>query len=109
VIRIWARPATLAAEIGLLPEKLESYKLLRYLALALKDRPKSISDHLRAEIDSVYKGENILERRMFGRLDYEEIETWTRVSLNDYEKNILEMINLARGRGASVILLFNEL
>jgi hypothetical protein len=41
--------------------------------------------------------------------NYEELELYTRVSPGDYEENIVEMIELARGRGAGSILLYNEL
>jgi hypothetical protein len=44
-----------------------------------------------------------------GHVDYDSIEPWTRVSPQDYERNIREMIRLARERGAGVILLDNEL
>jgi len=104
-----ARPVALAARISHFPEKFESYKLLRYVALALKDKPGSIGARLKAEADSAQKGEDILERRRFERRDYEKLEPWTRVSLNDYEKNILQMINLARSRAAGVILLYSAL
>jgi hypothetical protein len=42
-------------------------------------------------------------------VNYDEIEPWTRVSPHDYEQNIREMVALARGRGARVVLLDNEL
>jgi len=99
----------LAQKVATLSEISESYKLLRYLALLSRYKPMSVGEQIKAEVDSAQKGWDISERRMFGRRDYEKGEPWTRVSLNDYEKNILEMINLARGRGAGVILLFNEL
>src|SRR5581483_5578352 len=42
-------------------------------------------------------------------VNYDELEEWTRVSPRDYEANLREIIRLARSRGASVILLDNEL
>ena len=99
----------LAKMVATLSEISESHKLLRYLALLSRYKPKSVGEQIKTEVDSAQKGWDISERRMFGRRDYEKGEPWTRVSLNDYEKNILEMSNLASGRGAGVILLFNEL
>jgi lysophospholipase L1-like esterase len=90
-------------------EKIETYKLLRYLALVLKYKPKLIAEQLKADADSAQKGEDIFEKKRFVPQDYEKVESWTRVSLNDYQKNILEMINLAKGRRAGVVLLYNGL
>lgn len=91
-------------------EKIESYKLLRYLALVLKKKPRSIGDRLKAEAESARNGDDVLaRRRRFGKSSYDEVESWTRVSLGDYETNLLDMINLARQQGAGVILLYNEL
>jgi hypothetical protein len=42
-------------------------------------------------------------------VNYADIEPWTRVSPPDYERNIREMVTLARGQGARVMLLDNEL
>ncbi len=42
-------------------------------------------------------------------VDYEKLETWTRVSPGDYEKNIAAVIDLARDHQAGAILLYNEL
>ncbi len=78
---------------------LEFYKLLKYVSLTLKFHPKPVSDYLKEEVAT--KGS--------GRVDYEAIEPWTRVSPSDFERNIREMIRLARDRGAAVILLDNEL
>jgi hypothetical protein len=78
---------------------LEFYKLLTYVALTLKFHPKPIGDYLKEE--AATKGS--------GPVDYEAIEPWTRVSPRDFERNIREMIRLARDRSAAVILLDNEL
>jgi lysophospholipase L1-like esterase len=84
---------------GNLAQRVEGYKFLKYEALAVRFRPKPISDYLKAEADT--KGS--------GAVDYDSIEPWTRVSPHDYELNIREMIRLARDRGASVVLVDNEL
>lgn len=78
---------------------MEGYKFLKYEALALRFRPKPISDHLKAEVNN--KGA--------GTVDYDSIEPWTRVSPHDYDLNVREMIGLAREHGASVVLVDNEL
>ena len=90
-------------------EKIEFYKLLRYLVLVLTNKPTSIGDGLKAEAESARTGDDVLARRRFGKSGYEDVESWTRVSLGDYENDLLEMINLARNQGAGVILLYNEL
>ena len=78
---------------------LEFYKLLKYFALTLRFHPKSMGDFLREQAHD----------RGSGRVDYSTIEPWTRVSPPDYESNIREMIRRSRERGASVVLLDNEL
>src|SRR5262245_6213238 len=78
---------------------LESYKLLDYAALALKFRPKPMGDFLKEEADD----------RGSGGVDYSTIEPWTRVSPEDFELNIREMARLSRARGATVVLVDNEL
>ena len=78
---------------------LEFYNLLNYVALTLKFRPKSIGDFMREHAND----------RGSGKVDYEAIEPWTRVSPHDYEANIREMIRLSRDHGADVVLLDNEL
>src|SRR5262249_32165851 len=80
-------------------EELEFYKLLKYLALALRFHPKSMDAYLRAQSKD----------RGSGSVDYGAIEPWTRVSPHDYESNLREMISLSRSHGIAVILLDNEL
>ena len=80
-------------------QHIEGYKFLQYEALALRFRPKPMSDYLKAEAGP--KGS--------GAVDYDSIEPWTRVSPHDYELNVREMIRLAREHGASVVLVDNEL
>src|SRR5262249_33277609 len=85
-------------------EKSETYKLLKYLALLSKYKHRSIGDYIKARADSVGEAE--------GEKDSEQQSSWTRwarVPPRDYEKNILEMIQLARSRKTSVVLLYNEL
>jgi lysophospholipase L1-like esterase len=79
---------------------LETYKLLKYSALALKFRPKSIGEYLKADAEA---------GRGSGVVDYDAIEPWTRVSPQDYERNLREMIGLATAAGARVVLVDNEL
>jgi len=78
---------------------LESYQLLHYFAQTLKFHPKSIGDFMREHATD----------RGSGKVDYESMEPWTRVSPHDYDANIREMIRLARDHGARAVLLDNEL
>jgi lysophospholipase L1-like esterase len=80
-------------------QHIEGYKFLKYEALVLRFRPKPISDYLKAETGA----------KDSGPVDYDSIEPWTRVSPHDYDVNVREMIRLARERGASVVLVDNEL
>jgi lysophospholipase L1-like esterase len=77
----------------------ETYKLLDYLALTVKFRPRPIGDYLKEE--ATRKGSEAV--------DYDAIEPWTRVSPSDYERNIREMVRLSKEGGAQVALLDNEL
>jgi lysophospholipase L1-like esterase len=80
----------------------EFYSLLKYFALVLRFHPQTMGDFLNAEAKTESsKGTD--------PVNYEDIEPWTRVSPHDYERNIREMIALARGVGARVVLLDNEL
>ncbi len=92
----WMKHPTLGARIERLLEMSESYKLLKYVALLAKHRPKSVGSYLKDE------GENTVTV-------FEKLEPWTRVGLPDYEQNIAEMVRLAGGRGAGIVLLYNEL
>ena len=85
--------------VDALMERLESYKLLKYEALALRFRPKPVGEYLKPAADA----------RGSGVIDYEEIEPWTRVSPHDYELNVREMMRLAYSQGARVVLVDNEL
>jgi lysophospholipase L1-like esterase len=87
-------------QFGRLLKESETIRLLQYLARALKHKPQSVGDHLQARADAAGKAD--------GAMDFAKLEPWTRVSPADYENNIREMIRLARGRNAGVILLYNE-
>ena len=89
---IWTRLTDFAKD-------LEVYKLVNYVALAVRFHPKPMGDYLKEEAKD--KGS--------GTVDYESIEAWTRVSPHDYEQNIREMVRLAHASGAKVVLLDNEL
>jgi lysophospholipase L1-like esterase len=91
-------PPGLTGRMADAARELELYKLLNFLALALKFHPKSIGDYVKEDAES-----------KSGPVDYDEIERWTRVSPRDYEANIREMIRLQTSRGGAAILLDNEL
>jgi lysophospholipase L1-like esterase len=97
---------TAATTVVRLAQKSELYKLLSYLMRSMMEKPTSIGEQLKASA-TTGRGGDILD--MPGEQNYEQFEAWTRVPLNDYENNVVEMIRLARDRGAGVILLFNEL
>ncbi len=80
----------------------ELVALLKYLALALRFHPKPMSDFLKADAKADQGKSN-------ATVSYDDMEAWTRVSPRDYDANLREMIALARGRGARVVLLDNEL
>jgi lysophospholipase L1-like esterase len=82
-----------------LADRLESYKLLKYEALVVRFRPKPVGDYLKAAVAATGTS----------AVDYDSIEPWTRVSPRDYEANVREMIRLATGQGARVVLVDNEL
>jgi lysophospholipase L1-like esterase len=86
------------SRVDALMEQFESYKLLRYEALALRFRPKSVGAYLRPASDA---GASEV-------VDYDSSEPWTRVSPQDYEANVREMIRLAAAQGARVVLVDNE-
>ena len=93
-------PTPFVKRAGGAAEDLELYKFLRYLAQVLRFRPKTIGDYLRAEAAQPSGG---------GSVDYSTLEEWTRVSPADYEQNVRDMVGLAAGQGAKVVLLDNEL
>jgi lysophospholipase L1-like esterase len=80
----------------------EVYGLLKYFALVLRFHPQTMGDFLRADARTESaKGSD--------PVNYADIEPWTRVSPPDYERNIREMVTLARSHGARALLLDNEL
>jgi len=91
----WLRAADLAA-------RSVTVRMLRYLLLSTLHRPKSLEQHLRAANDRA------TDQRLV-REHYVGTEAWTRVPLPDYEHNVTTMVELARNRGAGVVLLFNDL
>jgi lysophospholipase L1-like esterase len=88
--------------------KIESYKLLRYLVQVLKYKPVSMSDFLGWAVN-LESDPNRYVPYEKGMTDWQNLRYRTRVSPEDYEKNILEIIELVRNREATVILLYNEL
>jgi lysophospholipase L1-like esterase len=94
-----APPSRLTSQVKDAAADLEFYKLLKYFVLTMKFHRKPIGDYIKEGAAA----------RGSGHVDYDEIEPWTRVSPQDYERNIREMIRFARGRGARVVLLDNEL
>jgi hypothetical protein len=82
--------------------KSESFKLLRYWALLLRWKPRSISEYLE---DKSY---NATWRQQVTGNDFDKFELWTRDSLRDYDHYHREMIKVARNRNISIVLLYNE-
>jgi lysophospholipase L1-like esterase len=80
----------------------EIVRLGRYLVASARHRPTSLAEHLK-DADSRADDPRPAREKYVGT------EAWTRVPLADYERNLTAMIALARDRGASVVLLFNEL
>jgi len=80
----------------------ESLAVLKYSAQALRFHLQNTGDFLKA-------GAKADQGKSNDTVNYDEMEAWTRVSPRDYERNLREMIALARGRGARVVLLDNEL
>ena len=68
------------------------YGLLKYFALALRFHPQTMGDFLKADAKTESAKGN-------EAVNYDDIEPWTRVSPHDYDRNIREMVTLARGRG----------
>lgn len=91
----------LKEKVGAILEKIEVYKLLRYMALTLKHKPKTAGQHLKRIADSSQDAEEAI--------DYDNLEPWTRVSPKDYKENMLQMIELARKRNISIVLMYNQL
>ncbi len=82
--------------------KSEFFKLLRYWALLLTWKPKSISEYLE---DKSY---NATWRQQVRGNDFDKFEPWMRDSLRDYDRHHREMIKVARSHNISIVLLYNE-
>jgi lysophospholipase L1-like esterase len=81
-------------------ETIELYRLLKYWALLIKWEPKSFGESLKGMVDA---------RQWYdGEWEHKEPEPWLKVSFEDYEKHLLEMIDLARRKGAGAALLFPD-
>jgi len=91
-----------AARVGALAGRSEIVRLARYLVASARHRPTTLDGHLK---DAASRADDPRPARQ----KYVGAEAWTRVPLADYERNLTAMIALARHRGASVVLLFNEL
>ena len=91
-------------------EKIEVYRLLRYLSQVIRHKPGTIGEYMQKVAASAgTEAEAWIGGMGNETADYEKLEQYTRVSPSDYEKNIVSMIRLARAHGAGVILLYNEL
>ena len=91
---------------------MESYKLAAYLAQVSRFDQISMSEHLKAMNDparrlETYEGWESAE--FLEAADYAQLEAKTRVSPQDYEKNVRAMVALIREHQASPILLHNEI
>lgn len=94
-----------------IPELSEFFKLLLYLAKTINSEPpRGIGEYLHklasvhGTTDKAWTGKWASETA-----DYEALEPYTRVPPRDYEKNVREMIELLRSRGADAVLLYNQL
>jgi lysophospholipase L1-like esterase len=76
--------------------------LMKYVALRLRFHPKDTGEFLKADAKADQGKNN-------DTVNYDDMEAWTRVSPRDYDRNLREMIGLARARGARVVILDNEL
>ena len=92
----------LVQTLSSLLNKSEFFKLLRYWALLLTWKPRSISEYLE---DKSY---NATWRQQVTGNDFDKFEPWTRDSLRDYDRHHREMISVARSRNISIVLLYNE-
>jgi lysophospholipase L1-like esterase len=80
----------------------ESLALLKYVALTMRFHARNFGEFLNADAKTDQGKSN-------ANVNYDELEPWTRVSPRDYDRNLREMIGLARAQGARVVLLDNEL
>lgn len=97
---------SLTEKASRLLKRSETYRLVRYALDVWSYEPQPIDHYLRAESGDEEQDEPD------SPVDLDERDAWTqksRVPPADYEKNIREMIELARSRKASVVLVYNEL
>jgi lysophospholipase L1-like esterase len=96
--------------LGEAAERLELYKLGRYILGRLSERPNSLGEHLKS-LQEKDLGDwwTATGRKVMDQDGYERMEPWTRVSPKDYRQNILDMITIARRHQADVVLLNNAL
>lgn len=94
-----------------LAENLEAPKLLKYLVDASRFKAVPMSEHLKAMTnpERMISCEGWISAESLDAADYEKFKSKTRVSPDDYESNIREMIALTRSHGAAPIMLYNEL
>jgi lysophospholipase L1-like esterase len=92
----------LVQTLSSLLNKSEFFKLLRYWALLLTWKPRSISEYLE---DKSY---NATWRQQVTGNDFNKFEPWMRDSLREYDNYHREMIKVARSRNISIVLLYNE-
>lgn len=78
----------------------EFYKLLKYYALLLKWKPKSVGEHLKMTAEASWGFRPIA--------DNAALDPWMRKLMNDCEQNFLDMIRMAGAQNAGVILLHPE-
>ena len=88
-------------KVGNFLDKSEAFNLLRYVALTLKYSPESITRQLK----TIAKSADTPEKA----IDYKNLEPWIRVSPTDYEKNTLQMIDMAKKNNINPLLLYNQL
>jgi lysophospholipase L1-like esterase len=106
----FGRPAARPAAVGRAIGNLQSLALLRYTWTRLRYRHWSIGDYMKRVVrvigtpDEAWLG---VAGSQFA--DYDALEPYTRVSPRDYERNVGEMVSLARSRDARVMLLYNSL
>jgi lysophospholipase L1-like esterase len=103
-------PDSTAKRARRLLERIELLKLLRYLGRSMRRESWSIGGYMGKLAEAAgTPAEAWMGGQGTETADYEELEPYTRVAPLDYERNIREMVRLARAQGAAAILLYNEL
>lgn len=93
-----------------LPEHIECYKLLRYVAALLTYKPRSMAERIQATAEHTAE----TEKEWWNEATVDSAgeglyEGWMRVSPKDFDRNIREMIGFAWKHNVGVILLHNQL